>query len=115
MAAADVTDVRVLLMTAPSGEIAESVVAALISERLIACGNITMPVASLYRWQGETERASEVLVIMKTTEAAVAAVTLRIAELHPYDVPEILSLPVLTGYQPYLSWVRDSVSISEES
>lgn len=109
------TDICVLLMTVPSAEVAESVVSALVSERLIACGNITTPMASLYRWQGETERASEVLVIMKTTESAVAAVTRRITELHPYEVPEVLSLPVLTGYQPYLSWVRESVAISEES
>lgn len=109
------TDVRVILMTVPSAEIAESVVATLISERLIACGNITLPVSSIYLWQGETERTSEVLVIMKTTEAAVVPVTRRIVELHPYEIPEVLTLPVLTGYQPYLAWVGESVTISKDS
>lgn len=109
------TDVRVILLTAPSAEVAETVVTALVSERLIACGSIGLPVTSIFRWQGETERTSEVLVIMKTMEAAVAEVMRRVAELHPYEVPEVLSLPVLTGYQPYLSWVRESVAISEDS
>lgn len=108
------TDVRVLLMTAPSSEVAEAIVGTLVAERLIACGNITAPVASIYRWHGETKRASEVLVIMKTTEKAVAAVTRRVSELHPYDVPELLSLPVLTGHEPYLSWVREAIEGSKE-
>ncbi|MGQ0561747.1 MAG: divalent-cation tolerance protein CutA [Gemmatimonadota bacterium] len=103
---------RVLLMTAPNAQVAESIVGSLVAERLIACGNITVPVVSIYRWQGETERASEVLVIMKTTEAVVARVAERVAELHPYEVPEVLSLGVLEGHAPYLGWVRDSVEIS---
>ena len=105
---------RVLLVTAPSEAVAEGIVTALVDEQLIACGNITMPVASIYRWQGQTERNSEVLVIMKTTEAAVSAVTRRIAELHPYEVPEVLSLPVQAGHVPYLDWVRDSVVIRRD-
>lgn len=104
------TDIRLLLSTAPSAEIAESVVGTLVAERLIACGNITVPITSIFVWRGETERAGEVLVIMKTTESAVDAVTRRIAELHPYEVPEVLSLPVLGGHEPYLSWVRASIA-----
>jgi periplasmic divalent cation tolerance protein len=104
------TDIRLLLSTAPSAEIAESVVAALVAERLIACGNVTVPMTSIFHWRGETERAGEVLVIMKTTESAVAAATRRIAELHPYEVPEVLSLPVLSGHEPYLSWVREAIA-----
>jgi periplasmic divalent cation tolerance protein len=104
------TEVRVLLTTAPTAEVAESIVAALVAEELIACGNITMPVTSIYRWHGETERAGEVLVIIKTAESAVDAVKRRIVEMHPYEVPEVLSLPVLDGHEPYLSWVRASVT-----
>jgi periplasmic divalent cation tolerance protein len=110
-----VTQLRVALMTAPSADVAESIVAALLSERLIACGNITLPVVSIYRWQGETERAAEVLVIMKTTAPAVPALLKRIPELHPYDVPEILLLPVPEGYAPYLKWVQESVVIRPNS
>lgn len=103
-----VTQIRVLLTTAPSAEVAEAIVNALVAERLIACGNITMPIKSIYRWQGEIERAAEVLVIMKTTVDRVERVTRRIVELHPYEVPEVLSLPVDGGHAPYLKWVEDS-------
>ena len=108
-------DARVVLMTAPSAESAEAIVAQLVFDRLIACGNISAPVSSLYRWAGGMERASEVLVIMKTTAAAMAALTRRIVELHPYDVPEVLALPVLEGYDAYLDWVSESVATSSES
>ena len=103
------TDVCVMLVTAPSAEIAETIVNTLVAEQLIACGNITVPVASIYRWQGNIERASEVLVIIKTAASHTARVTARIKELHPYQVPEILALPVSSGFAPYLDWVRESV------
>jgi periplasmic divalent cation tolerance protein len=108
------TGLRVVLVTVPSAAVAESLVDALLTEGLIACGTITQPVTSIYRWQGETERASEVLVIMKTTDAAVPALMARVPELHPYDVPEILSLPVHHGHEPYVQWVRDSVRTRNE-
>ena len=108
------TDVRVLLVTMPSAETAESLVNSMLAEGLIACGTITQAVTSLYRWQGETERVDEVLVIMKTTEAAAAQVVARVPELHPYDVPEVLSLVVHQGHPPYLAWVRDSVGTRNE-
>ena len=96
-------------MTAPSQEVAESIVNRLLEEQLIACGNITLPVASIYRWQGTIERATEVLVIMKTTANAFESVKRRIGELHPYDVPELLALPIEDGLDTYLAWVRESV------
>lgn len=104
------SEIRVLLVTAPSAESAESITQTLVEEQLIACGNITMPIASIYRWQGEIERASEVLVIMKTTVANVSAVVRRVRELHPYEVPEVLSLPVEDGHRPYIDWVSASVT-----
>ncbi|MGQ0816092.1 MAG: divalent-cation tolerance protein CutA [Gemmatimonadota bacterium] len=106
---------RVLLTTVPSAEVAETLVATLVAEQLIACGTITMPVTSIYRWEGETQRAGEVLVIMKTTEAAVADLTKRVSGLHPYEVPELLSLPVITGHAGYLDWVRESVAARNDS
>jgi len=101
--------VRVVLMTAPSAQVAEAIVGTLVEEQLIACGNITMPIASVYRWQGAIERAEEILVIIKTTEDVVPQVVRRISELHPYDVAEVLSLPVDLGNARYLDWVRESV------
>lgn len=97
-------------MTAPDQATAEKIVDTLVQEQLIACGNIAAGVRSIYRWQGAMERADEILVILKTTEQAATAVTDRIRDLHPYEIPEVLFFPVTIGYQGYMQWVRDSVS-----
>ena len=104
------SDVRVVLMTAPSEDVASRIVTQLVEEQLVACGNVLAPVSSIYRWQGTMEHTSEVLVIMKTTSAAFPPLCDRIRELHPYDVPEILAIPVEGGLDAYLSWVRQSVA-----
>ena len=102
--------VRVVLMTAPSAEEAVSIVNRLVEERLVACGNVVPGLRSIYRWKGEVHDDPEVLVVLKTMEGSVRAVIERAAELHSYDVPEILVLPVLAGHGPYLDWVRDETS-----
>lgn len=108
------TDVVVGMVTTPDRALAESIVDRLVGERLIACGNISASVTSIYRWQGEIERAEEVLVIMKTTELLAAHVTARVRELHSYDVPEVLFFPVTNGNAAYVQWVRDSVKSAQE-
>jgi periplasmic divalent cation tolerance protein len=108
------TQVVVGLITTPDRELAESIVDRLVGERLIACGNISASVTSIYRWQGEIERADEVLVIMKTTEALATRVTERVRELHSYEVPEVLFFPVTNGNAAYVLWVRDSVKSAQE-
>ena len=97
------------LMTTPDRDSAEKIVDHLVNEELIACGNISVGVSSIYRWQGAVERADEVLVIMKTTELQAARVIARARELHPYEVPEVLFFPVTIGNDAYLQWVRASV------
>jgi periplasmic divalent cation tolerance protein len=99
------TDTHVILMTAPAADVAERIVRALVEEELAACGNIVPGVTSIYRWQGSIEHAMEVLVVLKTTAARSEALVARAAELHPYDVPELLALPVAAGFVPYLTWV----------
>lgn len=108
MAAA--VDARVALVTAPDAVSAEALVEALVEEGLAACGNIVGGVTSLYRWEGALERASEVLIILKTTAQAAPRLTARVPELHPYDVPEVLVLAVETGHAPYLTWLGESVT-----
>lgn len=102
--------VAVVMMTAPDTDVAERLAADLLEERLIACANLVAGVTSVFRWQGEIERAVEVLVLMKTTRAGVGALRARIEELHPYDVPEVLALDVTEGSAPYLAWVREEVA-----
>jgi periplasmic divalent cation tolerance protein len=100
---------RVALLTAPDLAVAERLVQALVEERVIACGNIVPALISIYRWQGSMERSGEVLIIVKTTAAEVPRLLERVPELHPYEVPEVLVLPVEAGYGPYLSWVGENV------
>jgi len=102
------TDVRVVLVTAPDGPTAETLVRRLLDERLVVCGNILPGVTSIYRWRGEVQQDSEVLVVLKTHEDLVAPLVRRVPELHPYEVPEVLALPVVGGHRPYLDWVRSA-------
>ncbi|HSJ10202.1 MAG TPA: divalent-cation tolerance protein CutA [Longimicrobiales bacterium] len=99
----------VVLVTAPSGAVAESIVTAVVEARLAACGNIVPGLVSIYRWEGALHKDAEVLILFKTTAGAVTALTERVVALHPYDVPEVLVLPVSAGSEPYLAWIRASV------
>ena len=80
-----------------------------IEERLAACANILGPVRSIYRWQGAIETADEVAAIFKTASSQVDALMTRIAGLHSYDVPCIVTWPVDKLLRPYADWVEDSV------
>lgn len=109
------SDTRVCLVTTPDRAVAERLVRALVTERLAACGNILADCRSIYRWQGVIEESAEVLVILKTAAAAVDRLLARVPELHPYDVPEVLVLPVEAGLAAYVEWVVQSVSHDGEN
>jgi periplasmic divalent cation tolerance protein len=95
----------IVLVTAPSREVAEHLVTSVVEERLAACGNIVPGITSIYRWQGAIQKDEELLIVFKTTRAAAAQLMTRVEALHPYDVPEALVLPVEAGLAPYMSWV----------
>lgn len=80
-----------------------------VDQRLAACVNLIPKVESIYRWQGAVESAEEVLLVVKTTPARFAELRDKIAELHSYDVPEILALPVTDGSASYLRWLGAQV------
>jgi len=103
---ATATGVRVVFVTAPDEAVAESLVRTLVDEKLAACGNIVPGLVSIYHWQGQVQRDAEVLIILKTAENNVARLTQRVPELHPYEVPEVVVLPVVDGHHAYLDWVR---------
>ena len=92
-------------MTAPDREEAETIATALVEERLCACVNVVGPIRSIYRWQGKVERSDEFLCVAKTSAGSVAAVKARLPQLHSYEVPELLVLPIADGLPPYLAWV----------
>jgi len=107
MAASEGT-VRVVLVTAPSGE-AEGLGRALVAERLAACVNLVAGARSIYRWEGELKLDDEVLLVIKTTEARLAALTERVTALHSYALPEVLALPTVGGSAAYLGWLAAEV------
>ncbi|HEX6749486.1 MAG TPA: divalent-cation tolerance protein CutA [Longimicrobium sp.] len=94
-------------MTAPDAAAARTLARALVDERLIACANLVPGVTSIYRWEGRVEEAGEVLVVMKTRAALVPRLLARAAALHPYEVPELLALPVDDGLAAYCRWVAE--------
>ncbi len=104
------TDVRVILVTAPDADCASTIARTLVTERLIACANVVAGVRSIYRWEGAVQEDEEVLLVLKTTTDRCDAVASRVKALHPYDLPEVIALPVDGGSADYLAWVRTESS-----
>jgi periplasmic divalent cation tolerance protein len=84
---------------------AQALARALVEARLAACVSVGSPVESLYHWRGQIETAAEVPVVIKTRAARYAEVEDAIRKRHPYELPEILAVPVLDGFAPYLDWL----------
>ena len=104
------TDKRIVFTTTGSREEAGKIAAELVQRSLAACVNVLGPVASTYRWQGKVERAEEFLLVVKTTAAAVERVRTAIQELHSYELPEVVVLPIEAGSEAYLEWIAKCVS-----
>ncbi|NYT17196.1 MAG: divalent-cation tolerance protein CutA [Methanomicrobiales archaeon] len=98
----------VIIITTAGEKESALIARALVEEHRAACVNIT-GVTSFYRWEGELCRDQEQLLIIKTTGDRSDAVMNRIRELHSYDLPEMILVPVTGGYPPYLQWIRDEV------
>lgn len=99
------TDLLVVLVTAPTSDEAARLARALVEERLAACGNVLPGMRSIYRWEGKVQEEGEALLLLKTTRARFPALRERLLALHPYEVPEVLALPVQAGAERYLAWV----------
>lgn len=99
------TDALVVLVTAPSAEQAAALGRALVGERLAACASVVPGVRSIYWWEGEVQDAPEALLVLKTTRGRFDALRERTLALHPYEVPEVIALPVEAGSAAYLDWL----------
>jgi periplasmic divalent cation tolerance protein len=99
----------VVLSTAKDAEEAARLARTLVQERLAACVTVIPGVVSTYRWEGRVETAPEQLLLIKTLAAAAPRLTRRLSELHSYEVPEILVLPVAAGHTAYLEWIQGQV------
>jgi periplasmic divalent cation tolerance protein len=98
-----------VVTSAASKEEAQTIASSLVERELAACVQVAGPVSSTYRWRGKVETSEEWLCIVKTRESLLPQVEAAIHELHSYDVPEFLALPLVAGSGPYLQWLHEQV------
>jgi periplasmic divalent cation tolerance protein len=97
------------LTTCPDAQTAKALAEALVQQRLATCVNRVSGVASTYFWDGRLQDESEILLIIKTSSARVEELQAKLKTLHPYELPELIILPVIGGNEAYLQWVREGV------
>jgi len=102
----------IVLTSLPDRAAALKLAQELVAKRLAACVNVLAECASVYRWKGELESAAEVPVLIKTRAARYAEVEAAIRRLHPYELPEIVAVPVVRGLDEYLDWVAGETTIA---
>lgn len=93
--------------TAPDMDVARKIAQTLVDEKLAACVSMLPGLQSIYRWQGKVEEAAEVYLIIKTKQDCYLALSDRLQSLHPYDLPELLAVPITAGLPGYLQWVKE--------
>ena len=103
-------DYILIVVTVSSKEEAEKIATALLKKKLIACANIFGPVVSHFWWQGKIDKAEEYIMFMKTKRELFKQVASNVKQLHSYEVPEIIALPIIEGFKPYLEWIDNSLS-----
>jgi periplasmic divalent cation tolerance protein len=101
-------DYCIIYVTTPDEETAENIARALVEEKLAACANIVPRVRSIFRWKDNIEDENEVLMILKTRAELFDRAEKRVGTMHPYEVPEIVAVPLTRGSKPYLDWLSES-------
>lgn len=99
----------IVLVTTPNETCAKELAKKALNANLCACVNIQNSITSLFHWKGKIQEESECMLIIKTTEEAYELLEQCIKTHHPYDVPEIIAIPIIKGHEPYLSWLKESV------
>jgi periplasmic divalent cation tolerance protein len=100
----------IVLTTLPADADGAAFARDLVEERLAACVNLSAPMESIYRWDGNVESETERQLVIKTSRDRVVALWDRVRELHPYDMPEFLVTPIVDGNDAYLRWVAESTT-----
>ncbi len=103
-------DKSVVWVTVPDHETALSIAHAVVDDKLAACANILPGVTSIYTWQGKKEKSQEELLMIKTRSTLVEAIIAKIKSIHPYEVPEIIAMPIAQGNAAYLQWIEEETS-----
>ena len=104
------TNALLILTTLGSAADARAFVNSLVQDRLVACGTLLPGAASIYRWEGAIQEENEVVVLLKTDASKWDALAAAVEERHPYEVPELLAVPVERGAPSYLSWLASEVA-----
>tara|TARA_R110002096_G_scaffold29509_11_gene89000 strand:+ start:3762 stop:4088 length:327 start_codon:yes stop_codon:yes gene_type:complete len=102
-------DCLLVFTTFPNSEIAQKLGTELVEKQLAACVNLLSPATSIYAWKGNLETETEIPAMLKTTRAAFPNLEAELRERHPYDVPEIIAVPIEAGSADYLAWIREQV------
>jgi periplasmic divalent cation tolerance protein len=108
-------EVLLVMVSCPDGETGTRLANALVKEGLAACVNQLPEVTSTYVWDGQLQTETETLLVAKTARSRLATLTRRVHDLHPYELPEVVALPVCGGSQRYLDWVRQSVGPTDSN
>ncbi|HHM05856.1 MAG TPA: divalent-cation tolerance protein CutA [Gammaproteobacteria bacterium] len=103
------TEACIVYCTCPDGEVAGRIARGLVGAGLAACVNVVPAVRSVYRWRGAVEEADEVLLLIKSTRPALQGLQEAVLRLHPYELPELVAVPIATGLPAYLAWIEESV------
>jgi periplasmic divalent cation tolerance protein len=103
-------EILLVVSTCPNRETADAIAYALVGERLAACVNILPGAVSVYEWQGSIERDEELVLLIKTRRGRLDEMTERLTQLHPYELPEVVAVPVTSGLSGYLEWVAQCTS-----
>ena len=99
------TNLQIVLCTVPDQQTGERIASSLVSDQLAACVNIVPGITSVYRWKGAVEQDREALLLIKTRQDSWQSLEARIRELHPYELPEIIAVPIHTGQKDYIEWI----------
>jgi len=103
------SDYCIVLITAPNRESGRQIARRLVEERLAACVNLLPGITSFYHWEGQLNEDEEVLLICKTRHEHFERLQIEVKAIHPYQVPEVIALPLTDGLEAYLHWVDESV------
>lgn len=105
------TQAILIITNVPDSVVAGKISRQLVENRLAACVNVLPPVHSVYSWQGAIEEATEITLLIKTMQNLYPKVEQKILELHPYEVPEVIALPMVNGLPSYLGWIAAETSV----
>ncbi|NNF66501.1 MAG: divalent-cation tolerance protein CutA [Gammaproteobacteria bacterium] len=106
----DQTDILLVYCSCPDAETAGRIATALVEQQLAACVSQVPGLISTYRWEGQMQQDAETLLMIKTRKTTYAELEKTLLRMHPYELPEVIAVPVIAGSKPYLAWINNNTS-----